>query len=80
MNECLYCLNKIEDGTWCSMACKRLFLISRYDPQATIRTMNEVLIQRQGKKREVMEEIKRRGITVSEYILGDDAKGRKNDG
>ena len=71
MKSCLYCKKEIEDGNWCSMECKRLFLINHYDPFATISTMQEFIIEKEKEREAHFEAMKKMGVTATEYILGE---------
>ena len=59
--ECLNikCSNEVKDGAkWCSMECKKQFLLDNYSPDTTIRIMKEQQEEfREGQKR-VIKEIK----------------------
>lgn len=71
--KCLHCIKIIEDGLWCSIECKRLFLISHYNPNTTIRTMNKFLKEKQVRSAKMLKEMREKGLTATDYIMGKDA-------
>lgn len=70
MDNCIHCFIQIDEGKWCSMECKRKFLVANYDPMATIRTMSEEHEKHMIAQKKTLEEMKKSKLTASEYIMG----------
>ena len=74
-NKCLNCQTILDDNKskWCSMGCKKQFLLNHYRPDATIRAMLEHKKEFREKQRKILKEIKESGLTFTEFIrsLGD---------
>ena len=69
--ECLNekCSNPVKDGAkWCSMECKKQFLLDNYSPGATIRAMQEHEDFLKERQKKVMQEIKDSGLSFTEFI------------
>ena len=69
--ECLFCEKGIpEDMKWCSMSCKKDFLLDNYDSGCTIRMFQEYEDTRIKRRMEFKEKLHESGVSPVDYILG----------